>query len=118
MKDLNERQLKITGSVNFFEEINVDNEVGIIGNLQVYEVAKRNNNDNTYNLIYKAKFPAGVELVDSGRQIRTKDKSKKSQQLRRKIMEMDNSEEYYQRTMDKLIHNIEDVVRYLDESFY
>lgn len=118
MKTLEERQLKISGSVNFFEEINIENEVGIIGNLQVYSVEKKNNEDGTYNMIYKAKFPEGVELIDSGRKLRTKDKSKKSQQLRRKIAGIDSSEEYYQKTLDKLIHNIEDVVRYLDESFY
>ena len=116
--NLNERQLKITGSVNFIEEIDTEKEVKIIGELEIYEVAKRNNQDGTFNLVYKAKFPRGVEIETTDKKIQTKDKTKASVLLRRKISQKNDSEEYYQKRMKQITAHYEEIEQFLDDNFY
>lgn len=77
----------------------------------IYEESEQSNNDGTYNKIYRAKVN-GSTIVKQGdkKPILAKSKRSPSQRLRMAIYSINPSEEFYEKTINKLISNIENII--------
>jgi hypothetical protein len=108
--------LKITSGAEIAESLDPSKEV-IIKNAEctIYEVAKHDNDDGSFEIRYKARITSPVELEQSGKAIRGSDKKGKSKKLRGAIWYLANEEEvddkdlFYGMVMDKLICNIGEI---------
>lgn len=118
--NINENLLRITGSAYVEEQIDPSKTLEIKGELSVYAVEKRDNNDGTFNLVNKAKFISAVEVEQNRKTIRGIDKTKKSICLRLAIGEIADEigtdrEEFYKSFMDKLLANPHNVWEFLKD---
>lgn len=83
MSEITEHQLKITGSASFGHELAADKRLNITnGELEIYSVEKRDNQDGTFKLVNKARFVSAVDIEQAGNKIVSKNKGKKSQAMR------------------------------------
>lgn len=120
MEQVNEYLLKITGSFPV-QRLDVSKEIKVTcADISVYETAKRDNFDGTFNIVYKGKPISFVEYVQDGVIVRGKDKSKKSVALRMRVMELadvlgEDREEFYTKFMTKLIPNVEEIWDHLKD---
>lgn len=117
--NINENLIRITGSSYVEEQIDPSKTLEIKGELSVYAVEKRDNNDGTFNLINKAKFIGAIEVEQNRKTIRGIDKTKKSICLRIAIGEIADEigtdrEEFYLKFMNRLISQIHNVNDFLD----
>jgi len=117
---INENLLRITGSAYVESFLNPSKTLNIAGELSIYSVEKRDNNDGTFNLINKAKFIGAVEVEQNRKTIRGIDKTKKSVCLRMGIGEIADElgtdrEEFYQLYMNKLLANLNNVFDFLKD---
>lgn len=115
---INENLLRITGSAYIEEMLDPSKTLEIKGELSIYSVEKRDNQDGTFNLVNKAKFTGAVEVEQNRRTIRGIDKTKKSIAWRIRVEEMADEfgtdrKEFYKMFMDKLIANPHNVWEYL-----
>lgn len=117
---INDYVLKITGGVSLPGPILPSKNIILTrGELSVYEAAKRDNQDGSFNMLYKAKFVAGVDFEQGGRPIRGADKTSKSKKLRGAFYYVWAEESgmdfdpYYEIQMDKLIANLPEVINFL-----
>ena len=80
----------------------------------IYEVATQDNQDNTYNEIYKCKL-VGSTIVKQGdkKPIICKSKRTQSQKMRQAIWVIDPNEEFYNIITDKIIVNLPEVIEFL-----
>lgn len=120
MNPINEYLLRITGSFPVQELDPSKNLTLTKCELAVYEVSKRDNQDGTFNVVYKSKPISFVEYEQDKKAVRGKDKSKKSVRLRLTMMNHADQlgldrEEYYTQYMEKLIHNYEEIHDHLKD---
>ena len=115
-EDINEHILKIAGGISLSDELKPSERGNITyGEFDIYSVEKRDNQDGTFNLIYKAKFVSDIKIDQQGRPIRGIDKTKKSRKLRGAIWwlseeeKVADREEFYETVMDKIIANLSEV---------
>lgn len=82
----------------------------------VYETAYQDCQENNfYNQVFKAKIVGATQIKQGGDKIILgKSKRSPSQRLRIAISTIDSSEEYYQKIMNKIILNIEEVAGFLE----
>lgn len=105
--------LKITSGAEIAESLDPSKEV-IIKNAEatIYEVAKHDLENGTFEIRYKARITSPVELEQSGKAIRGADKKGKSKKLRGAIHYLsidegvDDKELFYSMVMDKIIVNL------------
>ncbi len=113
---MNSYSLKIIGRSELSDAIDTSKRFNIKGGeLECYEVAKRDLQNGDFELIYKAKFTGPIEIEAAGKKILGKDKTRKSKKLRGAIYYLDENEEFYDIFMDKLILNVEEVWRFLKD---
>ena len=112
---INEFVLKITGGISLNQPLDKALRSNLKkGEFDIYEVAKRDNQDGTYNMIYKAKFVSAVEIEQGVKKITGKDKSGRSFKLRGAIWHLSGDtdtagmdfETFYSLVMDKIIGNL------------
>ena len=114
-KNINSYQLGITGNNEIESPINTENYATVKGEISVYETRLKDNNDGSYDKIFKAKFTKGAEVEQGGKVIKGKDKRRKSVKLRHAIWRMgeaegvEDREAFYDVVMDKVIYNLEDI---------
>lgn len=96
------------------EELDRDKYIVITTEAQIYDVSSPENGDGTYDKVFKAKV-CGRTIVKSGDEklLLAKSKHSRSQALRRTIQKDNPDEEYYEKCMNALISNWDDVVDYL-----
>ena len=84
---------------------------------EIYEVADKDLQNGEYDKIYRAKV-CGVTIVKQGdkKPLLAKSKRSPSQRLRMALRAINDSDEYYDRFMPKLIARLEEVVELLDET--
>jgi hypothetical protein len=112
-----EHQLKITGAATLLDALHADQRLNIGGELEIYSVEKRDNQDGTFKIVYKSKFVSAVDAVQNGKKIPSKDKAKKSQRNRRRFAELQlelestgeiepmDEESFYAYMMDGIYNN-------------
>lgn len=108
--------LKISGGIYIPEELDKEKVVSITNaEVTLYSEEKRDNQDGTYNLVYKGKVTSAVEFVQEQKKIIGKPKQSQSVGLRRSIefladsKGMPDREEFYKIYTDKIMSNAEEV---------
>jgi len=110
MANINEHILKIAGGAYLGNEIDPSKTLKVkSADIDIYEVSERDNNDGTFNKIYKGKITSAVEIEQGDKVIRGTDKTKKSVKLRFAIQCLadelgeEDREFFYKTVMEKII---------------
>lgn len=86
--EINERILKINGSVNISEGLELDTDYSIMITGGCYRKEQVSQEDGTSNMVYKIK-PITIDLIDkTGKKVPTKDKGSFSKKWRNFIWQM------------------------------
>lgn len=83
--------------------------------VDIYEVATQDNQNGEYTVVNKSKV-VGTTIVKQGQEkapVLAKSKRSQSQKLRQRIWQDNPEEEYYEKCMNALISNWDDVADYL-----
>jgi hypothetical protein len=121
---INENILKITGGASLDREVEPSKNLLIKnGELSVYSVEKRDNQNGSFNLIYKAKFVSEIDFVQEGKPIRGADKTSKSKKLRGAIWHLSSEadmggldeEQFYEVVMDKIVLNLPEIWQFVKD---
>ena len=118
--EINEYLLQITGSASIPKELDRNKRLYIkAGELEIYSISDKDNQDGTYNRKYSAKMVSHVDLEQGDEVIRSKDKKPRSKQLKGAIyhlqeelgIQMDD-EEFYDKFMVSLMMYLPEI--YMD----
>ena len=110
-------KLKLTSpSAELAEELDRDKRTLVTCEVDIYAVEDQDNQDGTYNRVYKAKLN-GTTIVKQGdnKPIIAKSKRTQSQKIRQALWTLDPEEEFYNIITDKMVANIEDLVEWLKD---
>lgn len=105
----NSYQLKITGAAELPEALQADKDLAIHAELSIYEVAKRDQGNGDFDIVYKAKIISAIDCIQGDKKIKSKDKTKASQKLRWAIeakgraTAVEDLEVFYQSEMARLL---------------
>lgn len=117
---MNSHILKITGSCELSGELDPSQTVKIQdGDIDIYAVEKRDNQDGSFTIAYKGKFTSAVEYEQNGKVMRGSDKKGKSKKLRGAIWylgEEENAEDkelFYGMVMDKIIIHLPEIWEFI-----
>lgn len=80
---LNNSWIKITGKSNIPEPLEIGKSYSIANNVEITKEEKSNNQDGTYDLIYKAEILTTEILKDNGQTIKAKDTRSNSTKARK-----------------------------------
>lgn len=111
--------LKITGGIYIPEELDKEKVLSITNaEVTLYSEEKRDNQDGTYNLVYKGKVTSGVDFTQGAKKLKGKPRQGQSVGVRRAIEFLadekgENREEFYKIYTDKLMNNIDEVWKVL-----
>ena len=120
----NDKELKIDQhkfcltqfTVEIEGELDPNKRVYVISEADVYEEALRNNQDGTFNKVYKAKMVGGCKVEQQGEKPQVgKRKMTTSQQLRAAFWHLNPEEEFYRKNVNRIMDNLEEVIDYLDK---
>lgn len=107
-------QLKITGSAELPEALELDHTYLLGLEADCQSISKHSNNNGTAEYVYKLKLLKASIEKDSGQRIQTKDTRKQSQKLRQAIEftrlehgREETEEEYYEKCMIAVRHNLQ-----------
>lgn len=109
---ISEHILKLTGSHPLSEPLDATKYARITTEIQIYEVSKRDNQDGSYTLVYKAKAVSAVDAEQSGKVIKGKDKKSWSKKMRGGIyilgqeIGVADDEQFYDEFMPKIIAHL------------
>jgi len=83
----------------------------------IYEVATQDNQDGTFNEVYKAKLVGSTIIKQEGQKSVIKGKSKRSQSQKLKIAfwKENPDEEFYDIYTDKIINNLPEVIEFVKD---
>ena len=95
------------------EELQRDEYVCITTEAQIHDVATPDNNDGTFDKVYKAKVCGRTIVTQGDKVVIAKSKHSRSQALRRRVYLDNPDEEYYQKVMNAIITNYDDIIDYL-----
>jgi len=119
---INEKIVKITGSVNIPSELTIDTEYVIQAKTDCDKVSTKSNQDGTVNLIYKLRLSGDMQILDSKLKqlMKSKESKSMSQRLRGRIYAYQNEqgivmgeEEFYEMIMKKIIIYFDSVAELL-----
>lgn len=108
-------KLKLTQpSAELSEPLDREKRTLVTCEVDIYSVEDQDNQDGTYNRVYKAKIN-GSTIVKQGdsKPIIAKSKRTQSQKIRQAIWSINPEEDFYNIITDKIVANIEDVIEYL-----
>ena len=118
MSKINQYKLKTTTFTAELEEpLDPTLRTLITTEAEIYEVSDRDLQNGEFDKIYRAKV-CGTTIVKQGdkKPILARSKRSNSQKLRLKLMNINDSDGYYERFMPKLIARLEEVVELLEET--
>lgn len=112
-RKINEYVLKLQGKVNLPSELKLGNSFKVELDGSVDQIIDEDNDDGTYNRLYRFRPIIGKILYDNGEVTKTKDARKRGQQMRSAIRyewqasnEGVDENDYYDRRMSGLIQRI------------
>lgn len=109
-------KLRITGFTTELDgEIDKDLRTAVLTEVDVYSTEHYDNQNGTYDLIYKAKVNGSTKIKQGGKVARGKSKRRTSQKLRQRIWLDNPDEEYYETIMQSIILNYDEVVEFLQK---
>ena len=111
---INEFILKITGGAYLGEEVDRTKQLIIKhAELSIYDVNMPDNEDGTYDKVYKAKIVSPILFEQGEKSIKGRDKTRQSVKVRYAIQSMpealNDREEFYKMFTDKIISNPDEV---------
>lgn len=116
MKNINSHIIKITSGAELSGELDDTKTVKITDcDLDIYSITDKNNDDGSYNRIYKARITSAIEYEQSGKVMRGSDKKGWSKKLRGAIYflgteeKSEDSELFYEIVMRKIIVNLPEI---------
>lgn len=114
MENIDKYKLKITNQTIELEGgLNRNLRTYVLAEYEIYEEGEQDNQDGTYNKIYKAKLVGSSEIKQQGEKpsiIKGKTKRSQSQRLRAALWAINPEEEFYENTMNYIINNIDDII--------
>jgi len=114
MEEINKYKLKTTTFTADLEgELDRDARTFLYTETAIYEVSTQDQNDGSYDKVYKCKVVGETQVKQEGKVVKGKSKRSQSKKLRQALWCINPEEEFYQKTMSKIISRIEDVVEYL-----
>lgn len=116
--------IKVSGKANIPKRLEIGHNYRVIMDASITQEQKNDNNDGTYDVIFKVE-PITCEISkDNGEVIKAKDPRKNSVKIRNKLyflwkesnepMEFDD---YYTTITDYITHNLESIINDLKEEF-
>jgi len=98
------------------EKLDRDLRTLITAEVDIYDVGMPDNQDGTYDKVYKSKL-VGTVIVKQGenKPVVTKSKRSASKRLRSAMWYLNPDEEFYQKSVDKIIANLESVIEFLKD---
>ena len=107
---INQYKLKLSSfSCELDGELDRNKRIFLTTEAECFEVASQDNQDGTYNQIFKAKVVGATKVDQKGQKIILgKSKRSPSQRLRMSIMAENPDEEIYERFINKLIIKIQE----------
>ncbi len=110
---MNSYTLKIGGTSEIPTTLEMGHDYVVAGKLSVTSIEKIDQENGEFEFCHKSKLHS-IELVNKlGKTVKGKAKGSQSQKLRWSIMEKENTEDYYQLVMSKLIENLDEVLTVL-----
>ncbi len=121
-KTINEHILRITGSANLPNGLEIGKRYILEIEADIYDISQRDNQDETMNLTYKAKQTGNTKILDNGKIIiKAESKKTRSQKMHGAIWVQHNMlgltepfEEYYDRIMRKMTVYIPEIISFLE----
>lgn len=109
---------KIKIKVNSFsaelpEGLDRNQRTFVLTETEIYEVSTQDNQDGTFNEIYRAKVVGSTEVRQGDKKVVGKSKRSQSQKLRQAFWCINPDEDFYQSEMSKIITNLESVIEFL-----
>jgi len=98
--------IKITGKANIPVPLEIDTDYGFAGNISVYGITTGSKQDGTYNQTFSAKFTDEIQLIKGDQVIKAKDKTSKSQTLRKAIFAKGYE---YEPFMNHIMRNLDEL---------
>lgn len=114
--EINQYKVKLnTFTAELPEPLDETKRTYILTETDIYAVESRDCQDGTHDVIYKCKVVGSTEVKQGDRKIISKSKRTNSQKLRQAVWSINESEEYYDWFMNKLIVNLEEVIDFLKD---
>lgn len=111
---INARWIKLTGKANIPEELQIGKSYSIANNVEITQEQKINNQDGTFDVVYKAEVLTTEILKDNGQTIKAKDTRQNSVKIRKVLFAIWSSKEtsvpfdvLYDKFTGLMIHNAE-----------
>lgn len=110
---MNSHTLKINGTAELPTTLEMGHDYIVAGKLSVTSIEKIDQENGEFEFCHKSKLHS-IELVNKiGATVKGKAKGSQSQKLRWKIMEKQNTEEFYKLIMGKIIDNLDEILEML-----
>jgi len=113
---INNSWIKITGKSNIPEPLEIGKSYSIANNVEITKEEKSNNQDGTYDLIYKAEILTTEILKDNGQTIKAKDTRSNSTKIRKVLFAIWSQKStsmpfdiFYDKFTLLIIHNAENL---------
>lgn len=116
--EINTRKIKCSSFSSEIEKpLDRNLRTFITAETEIYEVGTQDNNDGTYNELYKCKLVGSTIIQQTGVKEKYVGKSKRtpSQKLKQAIWCIEPDDSYYEMLIDKIVLNLEDVIQYLKD---
>ena len=117
MSEVNERILKIVGSVVLPEPLKMKHDYAIGVIINITERAEKDRDDGTVDIIYKGRLCGAVAIEkDFGKKIFANYRASPSKKLRQRIWnlwaekEEGDFDKYYEKVMAQIISNLDDII--------
>jgi hypothetical protein len=116
MENIDRYKLKVRShEIELEAPLDRDKRLFVLSEMEIFEVGSVDNNDGSFNQVFKAKLVGSSEIKQEGKIVKGKSKRSSSQKLRQAIWVINSDEEFYESVMGKIIRNLEDVVEYLKD---
>jgi len=115
--EINTNNIKLNNfTAELPEELDTKLRTLVTVEAQIYATEMRDNQDGTFDRVYKAKVN-GSTIVKQGDQapILAKSKRSTSQKIRMAFWHINPDDEFYERNMNKIQANLEDVIIFLED---
>jgi len=109
--DIDKYKLKVTcQTIELEGELDRELRTYILAEYEIYEVATQDNQDGTFNMVYKSKLVGSSEVKQGDKTVKGKSKRSVSQKARILLGDKD-----YEQIMSVIIDHPEEAVRLLKE---
>jgi hypothetical protein len=118
--DINSYILRITSGAELADKLDTTKSFKISAELDCFAVEKRDNQDGTFNIVYKSRITSPIEVIQGETKIKGKDKKRWSQKWRgllyfdwKESGAVGTQEDYYDIWQEKMYKNWESIKEFL-----